>query len=80
MRRRSPLGLVTPLGTAADTGIAGLTLGGGQGRLMRTLRTLLRQRARYEIVTADGKVLNASARRIPIFTGVCVAAAATSAS
>ena len=29
-------GLVTPLGTAADTGIAGLTLGGGQGRLQRT--------------------------------------------
>ncbi len=30
-------GLVTTLGTASDTGIAGLTLGGGQGRLMRAL-------------------------------------------
>ena len=30
-------GLVTTLGTASDTGIAGLTLGGGQGRLMRKL-------------------------------------------
>src|SRR5579862_6583161 len=28
-------GLVTTMGTAADTGIAGLTLGGGLGRLMR---------------------------------------------
>ena len=31
------VGLVTPLGTASDTGIAGLTLGGGQGRLQRAL-------------------------------------------
>ena len=33
--RNESAGLVTPLGTASDTGIAGLTLGGGQGRLMR---------------------------------------------
>src|SRR5450432_2194564 len=33
--KNQSVGLITPLGTASDTGIAGLTLGGGQGRLMR---------------------------------------------
>ncbi|HTT44012.1 MAG TPA: FAD-binding oxidoreductase [Steroidobacteraceae bacterium] len=49
-------GLVTPLGTAADTGIAGLTLGGGQGRLMRTLGLSCDNVNSFELVTADGKV------------------------
>src|SRR4029078_6108276 len=33
--KNQAVGLVTTLGTAADTGIAGLTLGGGLGRLQR---------------------------------------------
>ncbi len=55
------VGLVTPLGTAADTGIAGLTLGGGQGRLMRLLGLACDNVLAYEIVTADGKLRTASA-------------------
>ena len=58
-------GLVTPLGTAADTGIAGLTLGGGQGRLMRTFGLSCDNVRSYEIVTADGKVLHVSAKQNP---------------
>ena len=58
-------GLVTPLGTAADTGIAGLTLGGGQGRLMRTYGLSCDNVRSYELVTADGKVLQVSAKQNP---------------
>ena len=58
-------GLVTPLGTAADTGIAGLTLGGGQGRLMRTHGLSCDNVLSYELVTADGKVLQVSAQQEP---------------
>jgi FAD/FMN-containing dehydrogenase len=58
-------GLVTTLGTAADTGIAGLTLGGGQGRLMRAHGLSCDNVLGYEVVTADGKVLQASAKQNP---------------
>jgi len=58
-------GLVTPLGTAADTGIAGLTLGGGQGRLMRKLGLSCDNVISFELVTADGKVHNVSATDSP---------------
>ena len=58
-------GLVTPLGTAADTGIAGLTLGGGQGRLQRTYGLSCDNVRAFEIVTADGKVLKVTAQQNP---------------
>ena len=58
-------GLVTPLGTAADTGIAGLTLGGGQGRLMRKLGLSCDNVQSFELVTADGKVRKVSATENP---------------
>jgi FAD/FMN-containing dehydrogenase len=58
-------GLVTPLGTAADTGIAGLTLGGGQGRLMRTLGLSCDNVRSFELVSADGKVRRVSADENP---------------
>lgn len=54
-------GLVTPLGTAADTGVAGLTLGGGQGRLMRKLGLSCDNVRSFELVTADAKVRKVSA-------------------
>src|SRR4029077_589567 len=60
-----PAGLVTPLGTAADTGIAGLTLGGGQGRLMRKLGLSCDNVQSFELVTADGKVHKVSATENP---------------
>ena len=58
-------GLVTPLGTASDTGIAGLTLGGGMGRLMRSLGLSCDNVRAFEIVTADGTRRNASADENP---------------
>ncbi len=64
-------GLVTTLGTAADTGIAGLTLGGGQGRLARTHGLSCDNVRAFEIVTADGKVHEVSARQEPdLFWGL----------
>jgi FAD/FMN-containing dehydrogenase len=59
------VGLVTPLGTASDTGIAGLTLGGGQGRLMRKLGLSCDNVRSFEIVTANGKLMKASAEENP---------------
>src|SRR6185295_9939668 len=53
--KNQSMGLVTPLGTAADTGIAGLTLGGGQGRLMRVHGLSCDNVLAYEVVTANGK-------------------------
>lgn len=64
-------GLVTTLGTAADTGIAGLTVGGGQGRLMRKFGLTCDNVRVFELVTADGKVLNVSAQENPdLFWGL----------
>ncbi len=59
-RETQAFGLVTPLGTAADTGIAGLTLGGGQGRLARKLGLSCDNLLSVDIVTADGRLLHAS--------------------
>jgi FAD/FMN-containing dehydrogenase len=64
-RETQAFGLVTPLGTAADTGIAGLTLGGGQGRLSRKLGLSCDNLLGVDIVTADGKLLHASDQENP---------------
>jgi FAD/FMN-containing dehydrogenase len=55
-------GLATTLGTAPDTGIAGLTLGGGFGRLDRRFGFACDNLRSVDIVTADGKLLRASAQ------------------
>jgi len=52
-RKMQDVGLVTTLGTATDTGIAGLTLGGGMGRLMRRHGLSCDNLRSIEIVTAD---------------------------
>jgi FAD/FMN-containing dehydrogenase len=59
-RETQAFGLATTLGTAADTGIAGLTLGGGQGRLARKFGLSCDNLLSVDIVTADGKLLHAS--------------------
>jgi len=64
-------GLATTLGTASDTGIAGLTLGGGMGRLMRKLGLSCDNLRSVDIVTVSGKVLHASAQEnSELFWGV----------
>jgi FAD binding domain/Berberine and berberine like len=59
-RETQAFGLATTLGTASDTGIAGLTLGGGQGRLARKFGLSCDNLLSIDIVTADGKLLHAS--------------------
>jgi FAD/FMN-containing dehydrogenase len=59
-RESQAFGLATTLGTAADTGIAGLTLGGGQGRLARKFGLSCDNLLSVDIVTADGRLLHAS--------------------
>jgi FAD/FMN-containing dehydrogenase len=54
-------GLATTMGVNADTGIAGLTLGGGFGKLGRKHGLTCDNLVAVEIVTADGRLLKASA-------------------
>jgi FAD/FMN-containing dehydrogenase len=64
-------GLATTLGTAPDTGIAGLTLGGGFGRLDRRFGLACDNLRAVDIVTADGQLRHASQLDNPdLFWGV----------
>jgi FAD/FMN-containing dehydrogenase len=70
-RESQAVGLVTTLGTAADTGIAGLTLGGGLGRLQRKFGLACDNLIAADIVTADGKSLHVSEHENPdLFWGI----------
>ena len=64
-RASQAVGLATTLGTATDTGIAGLTLGGGVGRLMRRFGMAIDNLLSVDIVTADGKLRHASEQENP---------------
>ncbi|HNP36404.1 MAG TPA: FAD-binding oxidoreductase [Woeseiaceae bacterium] len=52
-------GLVTTAGTVSHTGVAGLTLGGGFGRLARRYGLAIDNVRGVELVTADGKFVRA---------------------
>jgi FAD/FMN-containing dehydrogenase len=64
-------GLATVGGIARPTGIAGLTLGGGHGYLMRTYGLACDNLLSVDVVTADGRLLTASAtEHADLFWGV----------
>jgi FAD/FMN-containing dehydrogenase len=64
-------GLATTMGVNSDTGISGLTLGGGFGRLGRRHGLACDNLLAAEIVTADGRQLTASASEHPdLFWGI----------
>jgi FAD/FMN-containing dehydrogenase len=58
-------GMATVLGTVADTGVAGLTLGGGEGRLSRKYGLTIDNLEAVDLVAADGRALRASAHDNP---------------
>ena len=73
-------GLATTGGVVSSTGIAGLTLGGGEGWLMGKYGLTVDNLLAVEVVTADGQVTSATPNTTRICSGPCAAAAATSAS
>jgi len=65
------LGLVTTAGTVSHTGVGGLTLGGGFGRLARRFGLALDNLTGVDIVTADGQLRQAGPEQHPdLFWGV----------
>ena len=56
-----PHGLVVPAGVFTKTGIAGLTLGGGVGWLVRKYGLTCDNVVSFEVITVGGKIVTASA-------------------
>jgi FAD/FMN-containing dehydrogenase len=64
-------GLACNSGTVSHTGVAGLTLGGGMGRLQRKLGLTIDALRAVDLVTADGRQVHASSdEHADLFWGV----------
>jgi FAD/FMN-containing dehydrogenase len=64
-------GLVCPTGVIGHTGLAGLTLGGGVGRLQRNFGLSIDSLTAVELVTADGRLVRATETEEPeLFWGL----------
>jgi hypothetical protein len=63
--------LACPVGVVGHTGVAGLTLGGGMGRLQRRYGFTIDNLLSVDLVTADGRLLHVSDEESPdLFWGV----------
>jgi FAD/FMN-containing dehydrogenase len=70
-RETQAFGLAAPSGIVTHTGVAGLTLGGGIGWIMRKHGLSIDRLRRVDLVTADGELVKATADENPdLFWGV----------
>jgi FAD/FMN-containing dehydrogenase len=70
-RQTQSLGLAVPAGIVTHTGLAGLTLGGGIGWLMRKYGLTIDQLLSVKLITAEGDLLEASDTENPdLFWGI----------
>src|SRR5438477_60312 len=70
-RETQAFGLAVPSGIVTHTGVAGLTLGGGIGWIMRKHGLSVDQLVSMDVVTADGEFVKASADENPdLFWGL----------
>jgi FAD/FMN-containing dehydrogenase len=70
-REAQAFGLACPVGVVGHTGVAGLTLGGGMGRLQRRFGFTIDNLLSVDLVTAGGELLHVSESKHPdLFWGI----------